>query len=124
MLDDTTRRSAPDGGVPPTVAGPVPSAPPGSRARLARGKAILLGIAIHAAFVGLTCFVVPLAMNSNIWPIAGVFWSVLTVPVAAGVGALGGLLVGRARPRVAIAILIATGVLLSIATGIIMANNQ
>jgi peptidoglycan/LPS O-acetylase OafA/YrhL len=124
MRDDTTRKSAPAGSTPPTVAGPVPSAAPGSWVRLSRGKAILLGIAIHAASVGLACFIVPLAMGSNIWPIAGVAWSVMTVPVAAGTGALGGLLVGRARPRVAIAVLIATGVLASIATGIVIVNNR
>ena len=81
-------------------------------------------MAIHAASVLLTCFVVPLAMGSNIWPIAGLFWSVLTVPVAVGTGALSGWLVRRQRPAVAVSILVFTGAVLVIATGLIMANNR
>jgi hypothetical protein len=72
----------------------------------------------------MTCFIVPLAMNSNIWPIAGVFWSVLTVPVAVGTGALTGWLSRRLRPGIRIPVLVFTGVVLAIAIGIIMAGNR
>jgi peptidoglycan/LPS O-acetylase OafA/YrhL len=85
---------------------------------------ILLGMAIHSAFAAMTCFVVPLAMNSNIWPIAGVFWSVMTVPVAAGTGALMGSLSRRLRPGIAITGLVLTGVVLAMAIGTIMFNNR
>lgn len=93
-------------------------------ARALRAKWPLLGMAIHAASVLLTCFAVPLAMNSNIWPIAGLFWSILTVPVAVSTVALGGWLVNRQRPAVALSILVVTGATLAAATGVIMANNR
>lgn len=79
---------------------------------------------MHAIAAVLTCFITPLAMNSNIWPIAGVFWSVFAVPVALGTGALTGLLVKRLRPPVALAIMAITAAVLAVATGVIMANNR
>lgn len=106
------------GEAPPITPGPASPAQP-KRVPLA-----LVGMAIHPACVLPTCFGVPLAMNSNIWPIAGVFWSVMTVPVAAGTGALTGWLLRKARPRVAIPILVVTGIVVAIATGVVMANNR
>ena len=103
---------------PPTTQGPViapksPGMPP-----------ILQGALIDAGCVMATCFIVPLVMESNIWPIAGVFWSVLSVPVAAGAGALTGFLVrkrDRASGKLA---MIAVGMVLSIVIGVIMFNNR
>jgi hypothetical protein len=85
----------------------------------------VLGTAIHAACMCATCFIVPMAMGSNLWPIAGVFWSIMTVPVAMGVGALIGLLVKRlVRRNIALLILMVTAVALAIATGIIICRNR
>ena len=104
-------------------------APPPSPGRLppvdqTSPNLIMVGLAIHALCALITCFVVPLAMNSNIWPIAGVFWSVFAVPAGMLTGALTGWLAKRLRLPVAIAILIVTGVALAIAIGIIVANNR
>jgi hypothetical protein len=103
---------------PPTLPGRVPAAG-GAHANLT-----VAGMAIHAVCALLTCFVVPLAMNSNIWPIAGVFWSVFAVPAGMLTGALTGWLVKRPRRPVAISILVVTGLAFAIATGIIIANNR
>jgi peptidoglycan/LPS O-acetylase OafA/YrhL len=103
--------------------------PPTSPGRLppvdqTRPNLIMVGLAIHSLCALITCFVVPLAMNSNIWPIAGVFWSVFAVPAAMLTGAATGWLVKQLRQPVAISALIVTGVVLAIATGIIIANNR
>jgi hypothetical protein len=103
---------------PPTSSGPVEPAAGG------RASLTALGAAIAAGCVFIACFAVPLGMNSNIWPIAGVFWSVFTVPVAAGTGALTGWLLRRLPPAMAIPALVFTGVALAIAAGIIIANNR
>jgi hypothetical protein len=63
-------------------------------------------------------------MNSNIWPIAGVFWSVLTVPVAAGTGALTAWLLRSLRPQLATGLLVITGLLVATAVAVIIANNR
>ena len=109
--------------VPPTSPGPVPITP------ATRLHPIARGVMMHCGCVLLACFVVPLAMNSNIWPIAGVFWSVLTVPVGAGTGALTAWLLGGLggrglRPQLATGLLVITGLLVATAVGVIIANNR
>jgi peptidoglycan/LPS O-acetylase OafA/YrhL len=103
---------------PPTSPGPMPKAPS------ARPSRVMLGIVIHAGIMILTCFITPLAMDSNIWPIAGVFWSVLTVPVAVATGALTGWMLKNHRPAIAIPVLVFTGIALATAAAIIMAHNR
>ena len=104
-------------------------APPTSPGAVAPGRrlwpgTVVLGLMIHGVCVLIACFIAPLAMNSNIWPIAGVFWSAFAVPAAGLTGALMGWLVKRTRQPIAISILITTGIALAIATGIIIANNR
>lgn len=105
---------------PPTTPGPLPS---GSSKFSWRGNSILLGMAIHAACVGTVCAILPLAMGSNIWPIATVFWLVLTIPVSLGTGALLGLFLRRCSTGIRIAILIATGIVLAAVVGTVMAQS-
>src|SRR5262245_61293493 len=104
---------------PPTTPGPLgPAAAP-----VGAGPRILLSMAIQAGCVFVVCFAVPLAMESNIWPIAGVMWSVLTVPVAALTGALSGWLLRKARLPVAVTVFSVLGLTLAIAAGMIIARN-
>jgi peptidoglycan/LPS O-acetylase OafA/YrhL len=103
---------------PPTSPGPLPQ-PPSLRLNL-----VYLGMMIHAAFVAGACLVTPLAMNSNIWPIAAVFWSVLTVPPALAIGALAGLLLRRWPRRPAIVTLLVLGAAMALIVAFIMANNR
>jgi len=63
-------------------------------------------------------------MNSIIWPIAGVFWSVLTVPVAVGTGALAGWALKNRSIALAIPVLVGTGIALAAAVGVVIANNR
>lgn len=72
----------------------------------------------------MTCFGIAIAMGSNIWPIAGVFWSVLTVPVALATGSISGLCVRRASHASALYVLFATAIALAAIVAIIMANNR
>ena len=85
---------------------------------------ILVGIVINVIPVCMTCFIVPLGMGSNIWPIAGVFWCALAGPVAAVVGLLGGLFLRRTNRAVAITVVVFTAAALSIAIGIIISRNR
>jgi len=103
---------------PPIVPGPIPPA------QRPRAPGWLIGIAVHGACVLVTCFGVPLAMGSNLWPIAGVFWSVLTLPVAAGTGAVCGWLVRKQRGAVAVPSLVVTGVTLAAALGVLISMNR
>jgi len=90
----------------------------------ARVSMVMLGSLIHAFIVLVTCFAVPLAMDSNIWPIAGVFWSLLAVPVAAATGAMIGLLGKRLPWAIALPILFLTAAILATAVGIIISHNR
>lgn len=103
---------------PPTLPGPI------EPARAPRLNNILLGMIIHAAIVAVPCFAVPLAMDSNIWPIAGVIWSVLTMPVALVTGAIAGLATRRWRRGAASTVIIITGLAVAIAAGIIISHNR
>ncbi len=104
--------------VPPTSPGPLPS-----RSGM-RNHRILLGVLIHGGCVFIACFVAPIVGGSNIWPIAGVFWSVMTVPVAAGIGALTGWIVRKRSQSVALSVLVSTGVVMAAVAGVVMASNQ
>ena len=104
--------------VPPTSPGPMPPR------RLPRANTIVLGMSIHAVATLIPCIAVPLAMGSNIWPIAGVFWAVLTVPAAIVTGGLTGLLARKLRRPIATTVIITTGLAVAIAVGIIIANNR
>ena len=84
----------------------------------------MLGSLVHGLVMVVTCVVVPLAMNSNIWPIAGVFWSALCVPVAAIFGAIVGWLLRKRSTAVGMAVAGITAVLLAAAAGAIIANNR
>ena len=95
-----------------------------SRAFLGRIGTVVLGTIIHILLVVIVCIGVPLGMGSNIWPIAAVFWCVLTVPVAAAFGALLGLILRRAPRALAIVMLLVSAAALSIVTGIVIAHNR
>ena len=107
---------------PPTSPGPMPGPMPSPAPR--RINPIVQGLLIHVGCVLAACVVVPLAMGSNIWPIAAVFWAVLSVPVACGTGALTGLLLRKTDSSTATWALIITGAAVAIAVGIIMFNNR
>jgi hypothetical protein len=84
----------------------------------------LVGMAMHVIPLTITCFAIPLAMGSNIWPIAGVFWCALAGPVGAVAGMLGGLLLRNANRVLAMTVLASTAALLSIAAGIVIWHNR
>ena len=107
--------------VPPTAPGPLSPPPP---LRPSRARWVLLGLGIHAGCVLVVCFAVPLAQQSNIWPIAGVVLSVYTVPVGAATGALTGWAVSKQRAGVAVAVLVVTGCLVAAAVGVVIALNK
>ena len=103
---------------PPTMPGPMQFAAPPRTSRTA------VSLLIHAMLMVVTCFIVPLAMDSNIWPIAGLFWSVLCVPVAAVFGAIIGWLLRRRSMAVAMTVAIITAAGLAMAAGAIIMNNR
>lgn len=88
MPDETAASSTP-----PTVAGPIPAS-----ARFVRLPMAVQSAGIHVCALVATCFITPIAMGSNLWPIAGVFWSAIAAPVGGVIGAVIGLLVRR-MPR-------------------------
>lgn len=103
---------------PPTSPGPIPPLP------RSRPGPVIRGMAIHAGCVLIACIATPLAMGSNIWPIAGVFWSVLAAPVAVATGAAtGALLRNRSRP-VALGGVIVTGIALGVTAGFVISQNR
>lgn len=85
---------------------------------------VLVSAGRHAGCLALTSFIVPIFMGSNIWPIAGVFWSAMTMPVGALAGAgIGALL--RAQPRaIAMKITWFTALAMSAIAGIIISQNR
>ena len=110
--------SGPNTPTPPTTRGPMPPPAPPPPHR------VLRGMLIHVCCVFPICFIVPLAMGSNLWPIAGVIWSVLTVPVAAATGAIIALVLKKLPLSQATLVAVFTGVALAIATGIIVYHNK
>lgn len=102
----------------PISLGSLPSTP------RAQNHRVLAGALIHAGCVLIACFLAPLVGGSNIWPIAGVFWSVFTVPVAAGTGALTGWMVQNRSPAVAFFLMTLAGIGLAVIAGVVMASNQ
>ncbi|MGH7130866.1 MAG: hypothetical protein ACREJO_02850 [Phycisphaerales bacterium] len=103
---------------PPTLPGPIPP--------LVRSRpgVVIRGMAIHAGCVVIACVVTPLAMGSNIWPIAAVFWVVVSLPVALGTGAAMGGLLRRCSLPVALGGVIATGIALAVIAGIVISQNR
>lgn len=89
-----------------------------------KSERTLLGVMIHVSCVVMTCVAVPLAMGSNIWPIAAIFWSVMSVPVALITGGLLGWMMGKSQRNVAVAVLVVTGIALAIGVGVVMASNR
>jgi len=90
----------------------------------ARVSMTMLGSLLHGLVMVVTCFIVPLAMDSNIWPIAGVFWCVLCVPVAAVFGAIVGWLLRKRSMAVAMTVTVITAAALAVAAGAIIMNNR
>jgi|RhiMethySRZTD1v2_1073278.scaffolds.fasta_scaffold31189_7 hypothetical protein len=85
---------------------------------------VLVSAGVHAVWLAMTSFIVPLLMGSNIWPIAGVFWSVLTVPVGALAGAgLGAMLRSQPRPT-AMKVAWFTAIAMSAIAGVIISQNR
>jgi hypothetical protein len=78
---------------------------------------------IHAACVAVACIVTPLVMGSNLWPIAAAFWVVITVPAGLLTGAAIGWAVRKRSAVVLWTVLVATGVALAIAVGMIISRN-
>ena len=81
---------------------------------------VLIVVAIQASCVVMACFAVPLALNSNIWPIAGAMWSVLTVPVAIVIGVISGWLLSRQRTWLVLVASALIGAALALATGMLI----
>lgn len=79
---------------------------------------------MHSGCVFIACFLAPLVGGSNIWPIAGVFWSVFTLPVAASTGAFTGWMMKNRSPGVAFPVLICSGIGMAVVAGLVMASNQ
>jgi hypothetical protein len=85
---------------------------------------VLMSAGLHVGCTALTSFALPILMGSNIWPIAGVFWSALTVPAGALLGAGVGALV-RSQPRSkALALACLTAIALSVAVGVLIWRNR
>jgi hypothetical protein len=68
---------------------------------------------IYSICVLIPCAIVPLAMKSNLWPIATAFWTFMTVPPAIALGALAGWLLRRHPPGAKAAWLVISGVALA-----------
>ena len=103
---------------PPTSPGPIPPLP------RSRPGPIFRGMAIHAGCVLIACIATPLAMGSNIWPIAGAFWGVLATPVAVATGAATGAALRKCSRPVALGGVIITGIALAVIAGIVISNNR
>ena len=104
---------------PPTV----PTSWPPTPVSLPRSM-VLVSAGVHAGCLALTSFIVPILMGSNIWPIAGVFWSALTMPVGALAGAgIGAMLRSQPRPM-AMKIAWFTAIAMSAVAGIIISQNR
>ena len=104
---------------PPTV----PTSWPPAAGSIPRSM-VLVSAGVHAGCLAMTSFIVPIFMGSNIWPIAGVFWSVLTVPVGALAGAgIGAMLRSQPRPM-AMKIAWFTAIAMSAIAGIIISQNR
>jgi hypothetical protein len=103
---------------PPTHAGPIPDAPAWVSPTLA------LSASIHVAAVVLASFITPLAMHSNLWPIAGVFWSALTSLPAALIGATVGAIVRRMPRSIAIGVILVTASAIAAIVAVVILNNR
>lgn len=100
---------------------PQPIAPPVASPA---GVHAMFGAMVHFLAVGVTCFVVPLAMGSNIWPIAGVFWSAFAAPVAALVGAGVGWIAPRRSRTLTRMLLAVSAAAVSAFVAVIIWNNR
>jgi hypothetical protein len=114
--------SPPDSTITPPTTPPVLPGPLGQQ-RVPRLNIVVIGLLIFSGCAVTACFAGPLAMNSNIWPIAGVFWSALCVGPAAGIGALLGWLLRRWKRADAIRLLAGFAFVLAFVLAIVIANT-
>jgi len=66
------------------------------------------------------CAFLPLAMRSNLWPIAIPFWALFTVPPALALGALIGWILRKQQVNNPNGVFLMTGLLMAIVTGVVM----
>ena len=104
---------------PPTTPGPMSS----SAGRDGGVPLPIFGLNICSGIVMAACLAVPIAAGSNLWPIAAVFWGMLTVPPAAAVGALAGWLLKRQHRKTAKIVLGAIGLVMAVGVGLMMYNS-
>lgn len=78
---------------------------------------------ISGVFAFVAGVVSPMILGSNIWPIAAAIWSVLTVPLGVGVGAVTGFVVRNSGRTTANAVMIVTGNVLATVVVVLIVKN-